>query len=97
MTEKLEDIKLRFEEVGQLLAPPRSYFRSNTFQLLVRASGHHHSLDVRLEPDGTAAGMLALFRPPGRGFDAAEAAQAQRIGLHLEHALRAQPHAVGAV
>lgn len=78
-------------KVGQLLQPPGSYFASNTFQLLVRASGHHHSLDVRLEPDGTAAGMLALFRPSGRGFDADEAAQAQRIGLHLEHALRLRP------
>jgi hypothetical protein len=78
-------------KVGQLLEPPRSYFASNTYQLLVRASGHHHSLDVRLEPDGAAAGMLALFRAPGRGFDGDEAAQVQRIGLHLEHALRAQP------
>ncbi len=80
-------------KVGQLLAPPSSYFASNTYHLLVRASGHHHALDVRLELDGVPGGMLALFRAPGRGFDDDEAERVRRIGTHLEHALRTQPAA----
>ena len=69
------------------LAPPgEAYFRSNTYQLLVRGSGHHHTLDARLEVDGRRSGLVSLFREPGRGFDEHDIA---RVALHFEHALKA--------
>lgn len=51
---------------GYLLAPDASYFRSNTFNLLVRASGHQHSLDLRIDIDGQARAIVLLFRAPSR-------------------------------
>ena len=47
---------------GHLLAPPASYFRSNTYNLLVRASGHHHCLDLRIDDAEGARAVLLLFR-----------------------------------
>jgi len=51
---------------GRLLAPPSEYFRSNTFNLLVRASGHHHALDLRIDHEGRARAIVLLFRAVGR-------------------------------
>lgn len=47
---------------GSLLAPPPDYFRSNTYNLLVRASGHHHCLDLRVDNDDGGRVVLLLFR-----------------------------------
>lgn len=41
--------------VGRLLSPDARHFRSNTYNLLVRSSGHHHVLDMRVEVDGHRA------------------------------------------
>ena len=76
-------------KVGQMLAPPANYYRSNTYQLLIRASGHHHSLDGRLEVDRQRLGMIWLFREPGAGFSPRETADMARITTYFEHALRA--------
>ena len=78
-------------KIGQLLAPPKSYFSSNTYQLLVRGCGHHHTLDARLEVDGRRFGMLALFREQGMGFDAQDVEGIRRVALYFEHALRIRP------
>lgn len=74
---------------GQLLAPPAEYFSSNTYQLLVRGCGHHHTLDARLELDGRRFGLLALFREQGVAFDTQDLAKLSRIAQHFEHARRA--------
>jgi hypothetical protein len=76
-------------KIGQLLEPPSGFFSSNTYQLLVRASGHHHTLDARLEVDGRKAGLLTLYRESGRGFDRQDADDIARVAVHFEHALRA--------
>lgn len=47
---------------GHLLAPPSSYWTSNTFNLLVRASGHHHALDLRIDHAGRPRAVVLLFR-----------------------------------
>jgi|GEM_PF-588639 hypothetical protein len=75
-------------KIGQLLAPPKEYFASNTYQLLIRGCGHHHTLDARLEVDGQRFGILALFREPGRPFDAQDVEGISRVALHFEHTLR---------
>lgn len=73
---------------GQLFEPPPSYFMSNTYQLLIRGCGYHHTLDARLEVDGRKLGVVALFRENGLRFDAEDLAGLQRITHYLEHAAR---------
>ncbi|QNP58743.1 hypothetical protein [Paenacidovorax monticola] len=89
--------------VGRLLAPDARYFRSNTYNLLVRASGHRHTLDLRVEVQGPTGpvtrAVVALFRAPGRAFGDAEAALLTRALPSLQRAfapggvrpLQAQP------
>jgi len=73
--------------VGRLLHVPASYYRSNTFNLLVKASGHHHSLDLRVDVDGRARAVLLLFRTRVRAFDGDDAALLTRIEPYLQRAL----------
>lgn len=47
---------------GHLLAPPDHYWQSNTYNLLVRASGHRHTLDLRVDHDGRPRAVIMLFR-----------------------------------
>lgn len=75
-------------KIAQLLPLPKEWFSSNTYQLLVRPSGHHHVLDGRLEIDGRRAGLLLLFREPGCGFTRQDAENMARVTAHFEHALR---------
>jgi len=85
--------------VGRLLAPDAGYFRSNTYNLLVRASGHRHTLDLRVEAPGPAGpvtrAVVALFRAQGSGFGsgfgAAEAALLERAGASLQRAFARMP------
>ncbi|HJW54685.1 MAG TPA: hypothetical protein VJ577_05365 [Burkholderiaceae bacterium] len=82
-------------KIGQLLQPPQEFFKSNTYQLLVRASGHHHTLDARLEVDGRRAGLITLYREAGIRFSLQDADDLARVAIHFEHALRigtASPH-----
>ncbi|KAB2897714.1 MAG: hypothetical protein F9K35_11570 [Burkholderiaceae bacterium] len=76
--------------VGRLLAPDARYFRSNTYNLLVRASGHQHTLDLRVEVQGPTGpvtrAVVALFRVPGRAFGDAEAALLARALPSLQRA-----------
>lgn len=58
---------------GNVMRPPTAYFRSNTFNLLVRPSGHHHSLDLRVEDAQGGRAVLLLFRGPHPAFTDAEA------------------------
>lgn len=77
----------RGARVGRLLDVPASYYRSNTFNLLVRASGHHHSLDLRVDVGGRARAVLLLFRTRVRAFDDGDAALLTRIEPYLQRAL----------
>ncbi len=86
-------------QVGRLLAPNAGYFRTNTYNLLVRASGHHHTLDLRVEVPGPSGpvtrAVAALFRAPGTGFGADEASTLERAGTSLQRAF-VRPAASGA-
>ncbi|WP_157096359.1 MULTISPECIES: hypothetical protein [unclassified Methylosinus] len=55
--------------VGRIARPGKAYFSSNTFNLLVRASGHHHSLDLRIDLDGRARRRAAVSRRSTRFRD----------------------------
>lgn len=71
---------------GRLLAPGAQYFRSNSYNLLVRANGHHHTLDLRVEALGRTRAVVGLFRPPGPGFSDEQAALLERAGASLARA-----------
>ena len=73
--------------IGHLLSPGADYFRSNTYNLLVRASGHHHTLDLRVDVDGRARAVVLLFRAPGRPFGDDEAEMLRRAASYLQRAI----------
>jgi DNA-binding CsgD family transcriptional regulator len=77
--------------MGHLVAPQASYFRSNTFNLLVRPSGHRHCLDLRVEAQGRARAVVLLFRAPGRPFGAVEAACLRQTLPALRQAIAQAP------
>lgn len=57
---------------GHLLRPPKSYFLSNTHNLLVRPSGHHHSIDLRIDDPQGGHAVLLLFRGERPAFTEAD-------------------------
>lgn len=59
---------LRGYPAGHLLNPSRDYFRSNTLNLLVRASGHFHTLDLRVDVGNKARVVVMLFREQQNPF-----------------------------
>ena len=79
-------------KIGQTFAPRREFYSSNTYQYLIRGSGQHHTLDIRLEDNGKPIGMLILFREPGSMFDEDDLEDAARIAVYFEHAFRTAGH-----
>ena len=77
-------------KAGGLLRPAVEYYSSNTYQYLVRPSGHHHALEVRLETDHVPAGALMLFREPGCGFSDADIPILNNAARYIEFALKAE-------
>lgn len=77
------------QNVGHLIDPPASYYRSNTYNLLVRASGHHHALDLRVDIAGRARIVILAFREHGRPFGMEEAMLLQRLEAVLARAPQA--------
>lgn len=75
---------------GRLLAPPSAYWASNTFNLLVRASGHRHSLDLRVDHAGRPRAVVLLFRAR-RPFDAADLALLEQTAPALRRSVGVVP------
>jgi hypothetical protein len=76
--------------VGQLMNPERSYFRSNTFNLLVRASGHFHTLDLRVDVAKRARAVVMLFREEPNPFDEIDASYLSQALPYLQRAIEGQ-------
>ena len=73
---------------GYFLNPDKEYFYSNTYQQLVRASGHHYALEVRLEVTNKNAGALILFREPSsKSFQCADLPTINQISRYIEYSL----------
>lgn len=73
---------------GYFLNPDQSYFYSNTYQQLVRASGHHYALEVRLDVAHQNAGALILFREPSsRSFQQTDLPTINQVARYIEHSL----------
>jgi len=79
--------RMKGEAAGHLLAPPSSYYRSNTFNLLVRASGHTHALDLRVDHGGRPRVVVLLFRTGPAPFDEADLATLKLAATPLRRAL----------
>ena len=79
--------RLKGSGAGHLLAPPPSYYRSNTFNLLVRASGHRHALDLRVDDDGLPRVIVLLFRTGTSPFDEGDLATMKLAAAPLRRAL----------
>lgn len=77
----------RGPRVGRLIAPDSDYFRSNTYNLLIRGCGHHHTLDLRVDVKGRARAVVLLFRGPGTGFGEGAIACLERASRYLERAI----------
>jgi len=56
------------QPVGKLMNPGRDYLRSNTLNLLVRPSGHFHTLDLRVDVASRPRAVVLLFREQQRPF-----------------------------
>lgn len=78
----------RGRRVGNLILPPAGYFKSNTFNLLVRPSGHEHTLDLRVDVDGKTRAVVLLFRSRGGRFGDEQARRLESIAPYLERAIR---------
>lgn len=72
---------------GQLLDVDRSYFLSNSFNLLVRPSGHFHTLDLRVDARGKPRAVLLLFRAERNPFSAADADRLSLVRSYLARAI----------
>lgn len=66
-------VRQRGQTCGLLLNPPAAYFRSNTYNLLVRADHYKHMLDLRIDVEGVTQAVVALLRPPGKAFGETDA------------------------
>ncbi|MEJ0026519.1 MAG: hypothetical protein WDN01_10865 [Rhizomicrobium sp.] len=75
---------------GFLMKPGLEYFRSNTFNLLVRASGHFHTLDLRVDVANQARAVVMLFRERQNPFDDADAPSLAHALPHLKRAIERQ-------
>ncbi len=79
--------KNRGARVGHLLNPPASYYKTNTFNLLVRPSNHHHCLDLRVDVDGQTRAVVLLFNTEQNHFDEADATLMNQLGSYLQRAV----------
>lgn len=78
---------MKGSDAGHLLAPPASYYRSNTFNLLVRASGHRHALDLRIDHQGRPRVIVLLFRTGAYPFNEENLATLRLASAPLRRAL----------
>lgn len=59
----------RGQACGRILNPPSYYYRSNTYNVLIRGDHYRYMLDLRIDVDGITLAVVALCRPPGKAFD----------------------------
>ncbi|RYF31130.1 MAG: hypothetical protein EOO23_03455 [Comamonadaceae bacterium] len=59
--------------VGKMLNPDRRFFRSNTFNLMIRGIALHHTLDLRVDVGGITEAVVGLFRPVANPFSETDA------------------------
>ncbi|NWK74793.1 hypothetical protein HYG93_10985 [Acinetobacter sp. SwsAc6] len=75
---------------GNLLRPDEQYFQSNNYQIMVRGSGVHHTLDLRLEQSNKPSGGVSLFRGVGSSFSEQDSYFLSQVGQYIEYALQHQ-------
>ena len=60
-------------KVGSMFRPGKAFYKSNTFNLLIKPCGHHHALDMRVEVNKVTRVVFSLFRPEAHLFSEADA------------------------
>lgn len=75
---------------GNLLHPDEQYFHSNNYQIMVRGSGVHHTLDLRLEQCAKPCGGISLYRGIGSNFSEQDSQLMFQVGQYIEYALQHQ-------
>jgi DNA-binding CsgD family transcriptional regulator len=83
--------RLKGSGAGHLLTPPASYLRSNTFNLLVRPSGHRHALDLRIDHEGRPRVIVLLFRSGTDPFEETDLATLKLAAGPLRRSLSGNP------
>lgn len=78
--------------MGKLLTADAAYFKSNTFNMLVRPSGHHHALDLRVELDGKPRLIVLLFRGERQPFRNGDVKVLALTEASLRRAVASPPH-----
>ena len=86
--------KLGGPAVGHLLYPSQDYFKSNTFNLLIKPCHHHHSLDARVDVAGVPRIGLGLFRAKAQPFNLANVQTLEALIPVLKQIVARAPFAV---
>ena len=60
-------------KVGSMFRPGKAFYKSNTFNLLVKPCGHYHALDMRVEVNGKTRLVFSLFRAEANLFSEVDA------------------------
>ena len=71
-------------KIGSMFRPGKGFYKSNTFNLLVKPCGHHHALDMRVEVNGVTRVVFSLFRPEAHLFSEADAHRLQALYAVLQ-------------
>jgi hypothetical protein len=82
--------------VAQLMNPSADYLKSNSYNLLARADGYHHLLDLRIGCAGKPCAILALFRHQGHPFTEADARILLSLLPVIEQAVRPEAASMSA-
>jgi DNA-binding CsgD family transcriptional regulator len=83
--------------VAQLMNPSADYLQSNSYNLLARADGYHHLLDLRIDSAGKPRAILALFRHQGKPFNESDARILLSLLPILEQAVRPEVASLSAM
>jgi hypothetical protein len=75
------------QSIGRMFNPPASFYDSNVFNLLIKACGHHHTLDVRIDAQGIGRALFGLFRIESEPFTRQEVASIAVIQPLLQNAV----------
>lgn len=79
----------RGNAAGLLLDPDPEYYKSNTLNLLVRPSGHYHTLDLRVDVGSQARAVVMLFREERHPFNEQDRILIARASPYLRLAFEA--------
>ncbi len=79
-------------DVGNALRSSQAYFRSNTYNLLIKPSGWHFLLDAMIELDGVTRLSVSFFRSEENPFTESDEKKLTALIPMLRRAIPKRPH-----